>query len=176
MRSRTANIAAFVAAISVGMVVVGCGSGGGLSTVAARASRFACPREAPSRIGTLNPRPGVEGQMVPGGPIRMLVCLYRNMDEPDPLGLNGRRATRDRATVQEFARRLDAVSPANPEPHTCPADAGAEDIVMFGYPKGPPVLVAVGIEGCGSVGNGRGPVSEEAAVGFEFAEFVSASR
>ncbi len=154
--------------------MAGCGSGGSTSTLAARPAPFACPKVTTgASLASHNPRPGTEGELVPGRPTRMLVCLYHGLTSSDPQRLTAQRRTTEGAAVRTFARYLHGTSGLGDE--GCPGDIRSEALLLFGYPSGPPALVEASLEGCQSADNGRAPAVRLVGVGEELVAFVSAS-
>ncbi len=105
------------------------------------------------------PRAGSRERMVPVlpvpvGPVRTTVCRYAPAGGATTGALRLVASARlDAARTAEAAGWLDTAVSAVPA-RVCPAGTAAVDVLTFGYPQGPDVVVTIRRLGCGTVSNG----------------------
>lgn len=125
----------------------------------------ACPRSN-RHFGTSPIRSSPE-RLVPGRPVRLLLCRYAGL-EPHPKQAGRLRAARLLSrtnTVPRLAREFNRLRPAPTGPIACPADTAEEIAAYFGYRRAMTSRVIVRTSGCRIFTNGRVSRSGDVGVG-----------
>jgi hypothetical protein len=176
-RQRVMNRAVSLVALSlIGAVTAGCGPGRPSSL--AERPRFSSttetgsapnttvlmakgPPSCPAAVGWSDSIGNIDaptGRLVPSEPLVGRLCRYWPLYGPSRPGYpHGRlegEAKLDEPAARSIAALLNSIPQDTQFPHTCPADFGSVDLVIFGFASQPTLTVRASASGCPHFTNG----------------------
>jgi hypothetical protein len=152
------RVAATAGTLMASALLMACGAS--KPATPASAAPTTCPGSGNVRNATLRSwnhgQPGVEHLVVPGKPVRLLLCRYWGLNHGEESGRLATKSLVRGSAVGGYVRSLDALKPY-PEGDgsiTCEADNGSRLIAFFRYPDAGTVAVRISLTGCPGAFNG----------------------
>jgi hypothetical protein len=96
------------------------------------------------------------GKLVPITAREMVLCRYNGMNEPPYRKLRAARVITDRATVEQWRGRFNALPPISPGRRSCPMDDDRALRIAFVVSPSSYVILTTDLAGCGFVSGAAG--------------------
>jgi hypothetical protein len=110
-----------------------------------------CAASAPQLKGP--GRGGADEHLVPSDPAGAAICRYNGLNTAHPNALAS-TSTLSRSGARTLASTFNTQTAAPSELHSCPADTGEIDLVIFRYASDPAADVTARLTGCRFATNG----------------------